>query len=175
MENTVVVGPKEALRRRRDRGGPVLLGGSAAGRGPSRSRCEVQIRAHADPVPATARGDGCRRRAAVVVPDDPSAASRPGETAVLYVGTRVIGQFTIDRTVSAVPAQFPRARESPPEPLRGIRLVACPIGVPRVGDEPRRTRLDSRRFAWVRVAHPGVARVTRATVTYPLYAARPHP
>ena len=28
----------------------------------------------------------------------------PGQTAVLYDGTRVIGQFTIDRTVSAVPA-----------------------------------------------------------------------
>jgi len=27
----------------------------------------------------------------------------PGQTAVLYDGTRVIGQFTIDRTVSAVP------------------------------------------------------------------------
>ena len=27
----------------------------------------------------------------------------PGQTAVLYDGTRVIGQFTIDRTVSAAP------------------------------------------------------------------------
>jgi len=26
----------------------------------------------------------------------------PGQTAVLYVGTRVLGQTTIDRTVSAV-------------------------------------------------------------------------
>jgi tRNA-specific 2-thiouridylase len=28
----------------------------------------------------------------------------PGQTAVIYVGTRVLGQCTIDRTVSAVPA-----------------------------------------------------------------------
>jgi tRNA-specific 2-thiouridylase len=27
----------------------------------------------------------------------------PGQTAVVYVGTRVLGQCTIDRTVSAVP------------------------------------------------------------------------
>jgi tRNA-specific 2-thiouridylase len=27
----------------------------------------------------------------------------PGQTAVLYAGTRVLGQCTIDRTVSAVP------------------------------------------------------------------------
>jgi tRNA-specific 2-thiouridylase len=27
----------------------------------------------------------------------------PGQTAVLYLGTRVLGQCTIDRTVSAVP------------------------------------------------------------------------
>jgi tRNA-specific 2-thiouridylase len=30
----------------------------------------------------------------------------PGQTAVIYVGTRVLGQCTIDRTVSAVPAHL---------------------------------------------------------------------
>ena len=35
---------------------------------------------------------------------DPLDGVAPGQTAVLYLGTRVLGQFTIDRTVSAVPA-----------------------------------------------------------------------
>jgi len=38
-----------------------------------------------------------------VRPRDPFDGVAPGQTAVLYDGTRVIGQFTIDRTVSAVP------------------------------------------------------------------------
>ena len=60
----------------------------------------MQIRAHADPVPATATfADGLL----TVVPEDPFDGVAPGQTAVLYDGTRVIGQFTIDRTVSAVP------------------------------------------------------------------------
>jgi tRNA-specific 2-thiouridylase len=60
--------------------------------------CEVQIRAHADPVSAVAvrRGDEI-----VVTPDVPLNGVATGQTAVIYVGTRVLGQFTIDRTVSA--------------------------------------------------------------------------
>ena len=34
---------------------------------------------------------------------EPLIGVAPGQTAVLYVGTRVLGQTTIDRTVSAVP------------------------------------------------------------------------
>ena len=40
----------------------------------------------------------------VATPVDPLIGVSPGQTAVLYVGTRVLGQFTIDTTVSAVPA-----------------------------------------------------------------------
>ncbi|MEN9740677.1 MAG: tRNA 2-thiouridine(34) synthase MnmA [Actinomycetota bacterium] len=59
--------------------------------------CEVQIRAHADPVPAIAeKVDG----EIVVRPSIPLNGVATGQTAVLYVGTRVLGQFTIDRTVS---------------------------------------------------------------------------
>ncbi|WP_342447989.1 aminomethyltransferase beta-barrel domain-containing protein, partial [Microbacterium sp. CPCC 204701] len=62
--------------------------------------CDVQIRAHADPVPARAAlADGLL----TVVPETPFDGVAPGQTAVLYDGTRVVGQFTIDRTVSAVP------------------------------------------------------------------------
>ena len=40
-----------------------------------------------------------------VRPETPFDGVAPGQTAVLYDGTRVIGQFTIDRTVSAVPVE----------------------------------------------------------------------
>jgi tRNA-specific 2-thiouridylase len=59
----------------------------------------VQIRAHAEPVPASA----VVREGTVTVRRDALRRRRPGQTAVLYDGTRVIGQFTVDRTVSAVP------------------------------------------------------------------------
>ncbi|MFF3028100.1 tRNA 2-thiouridine(34) synthase MnmA [Microbacterium sp. NPDC057944] len=99
VSNTVVVGPKEALATAEISGRRF----SWAGAGPDERSfaCEVQIRAHADPVPAQAfvEPDGLR-----VVPEVPLDGVAPGQTAVLYVGTRVLGQFTIDRTVSAVPA-----------------------------------------------------------------------
>lgn len=61
---------------------------------------EVQVRAHADPVPCKAAViDG----ELVMKLDEPLMGVAPGQTAVLYVGTRVLGQTTIDRTVSAVP------------------------------------------------------------------------
>jgi tRNA-specific 2-thiouridylase len=104
--NEVVVGPREALE-------VGLIAGSSfswAGLDPVASgivdapadafECEVQIRAHADPVPAIARvTDG----ELVITPVDALNGVAPGQTAVLYVGTRVLGQCTIDRTVSAVP------------------------------------------------------------------------
>lgn len=110
-ENTVVVGPKEALATAEIAGSrfswagldPVASGLVAAdGEG---FECEVQIRAHADPVPAVARIDRDDDGAAelVVRPAQPLDGVAPGQTAVVYVGTRVLGQCTIDRTVSAVP------------------------------------------------------------------------
>lgn len=98
VSNTVVVGPKDALAT-------ALIAGdrySWAGAGPVEQefRCHVQIRAHAEPVPANAVvADG----SVTVTPDEPLDGVAPGQTAVLYVGTRVLGQFTIDRTESAVP------------------------------------------------------------------------
>jgi tRNA-specific 2-thiouridylase len=98
VSNTVVVGPKEALAIAEIAGSRRSWAGAA----PTQQEfaCEVQIRAHADPVPARAHvsEDGVR-----VVPDRPLDGVAPGQSAVLYVGTRVLGQFTIDRTVSAVP------------------------------------------------------------------------
>lgn len=98
VSNTVVVGPKEALATAEISGERH----SWAGRAPADGAfaCEVQIRAHADPVPARA---SVRDGSITVVPETPFDGVAPGQTAVLYDGTRVIGQFTIARTVSAVP------------------------------------------------------------------------
>jgi tRNA-specific 2-thiouridylase len=99
VSNTVVVGPKEALAIAEISGERFTWAGAEPAA--SEFPCHVQIRAHADPVPATAR----RTASGVeVVPDEPLSGVAPGQTAVLYAGTRVLGQFTIDRTVSAVPA-----------------------------------------------------------------------
>ena len=62
----------------------------------------VQVRAHADPVAATAV---VRDGELVITLDQPIIGVAPGQTAVVYVGTRVLGQCTIDRTVSAVPVR----------------------------------------------------------------------
>ncbi len=98
--NEVVVGPREALAI-------AELAGSAyswAGRAPDAPATpfpvEVQVRAHADPVPATAVLEGGEL---IVRPESPIDGVAPGQTAVIYDGTRVLGQCTIDRTVSAVP------------------------------------------------------------------------
>ncbi|CAN7301499.1 tRNA 2-thiouridine(34) synthase MnmA [Microbacterium sp. LjRoot45] len=98
VTNTVVVGPKEALATAEIAG----VRYSWAGNPPASDSfaCDVQIRAHADPVPAHAV---IENGVVTVRPEVPFEGVAPGQTAVLYAGTRVIGQFTIDRTVSAVP------------------------------------------------------------------------
>lgn len=98
VSNTVVVGPKEALATAEIAGGRYTWAGRPVQT--EEFDCHVQIRAHADPVPARARlVDG----ELAVRPDTPLDGVAPGQTAVLYDGTRVIGQFTIDRSESAVP------------------------------------------------------------------------
>ena len=93
--NTVVVGPKEALAV------GALAGARTSWAGPRPEapefRCDVQVRAHADPVPATAAFEDGEL---VIRPDEPLVGLAPGQSAVLYDGTRVLGQVTVDRTVS---------------------------------------------------------------------------
>jgi tRNA-specific 2-thiouridylase len=98
VSNTVVVGPKEALAIGEISGERFSWAGAAPAQ--EQFRCHVQIRAHAEPVEATTYlgPDGVK-----TLPDVPLDGVAPGQTAVLYIGTRVLGQFTIDRTVSAVP------------------------------------------------------------------------
>lgn len=96
--NEVVVGPKQALDIDVIAGSSYTWCGVEPENIDSGIEIDVQIRAHADPVPATAhkRGDEIEVRTV-----DPLNSVATGQTAVMYVGTRVIGQFTISRTESA--------------------------------------------------------------------------
>ncbi|GAA1118445.1 tRNA 2-thiouridine(34) synthase MnmA [Nesterenkonia jeotgali] len=103
-ENTVVAGPRELLEIDRLTG--IRL--SWAGRPVPEAHTgdwfllDLQIRAHADPVPARARveaedpqtEDGAPRL--MVELQEPLQGVAPGQTAVMYQGTRVLGQATID-------------------------------------------------------------------------------
>jgi tRNA-specific 2-thiouridylase len=103
-DNTVVVGPKEALDIAEIAGTVFSWAGVAPADPTAEFECEVQIRAHADPVAARARVSvGRDRTELVITPETPLNGVAPGQTAVVYVGTRVLGQCTIDRTVSSVP------------------------------------------------------------------------
>lgn len=100
-ENTVVVGPREALAVAELAGARFSWAGAApAGVEDGGLGCEVQVRAHADPVRAVA---ALVAGELVIRPDEPILGVAPGQSAVLYAGTRVLGQCTVDRTVSAVP------------------------------------------------------------------------
>lgn len=130
--NEVIVGPKEALDLSELAGTRFSWAGLdpvASGITDDASQpfdCEVQIRAHSNPVPAMAyigraalpgavatepnidsysldQCSGPSQEELVIIPNEPINGVSAGQTAVLYVGTRVIGQCTIDRTVSAVP------------------------------------------------------------------------
>jgi len=119
VSNEVVVGPKDRLAIGRIAGGRFSWAGTPGFDVSAEFACEVQIRAHAEPVPARARlepileADRTEQHRAeatheVVVDVDldraePLTGVAPGQTAVLYVGTRVLGQFTIDRAVPIVP------------------------------------------------------------------------
>ncbi|MDP3208335.1 MAG: tRNA 2-thiouridine(34) synthase MnmA, partial [Rhodoglobus sp.] len=116
--NEVVVGPREALALRELAGSKFSWAGLAPDAANTDSDgfgsdfdCHVQVRAHSDPVPAVARvSTGSTVSTSSTTGDselvinlvDPIIGVAPGQTAVLYIGTRVLGQFTIDRTVSAV-------------------------------------------------------------------------
>ena len=100
--NEVVVGPKEALAIAEIAGSRFSWAGVPPEDATVEFDCHVQIRAHADPVPAVVV---LRDGDIVATPNEPLIGVSPGQTAVIYVGSRVLGQFTIDRTTSAVPAE----------------------------------------------------------------------
>jgi tRNA-specific 2-thiouridylase len=110
-DNTVVVGPREALDLAEIAGSKISWAGMPPADPSVPFDCDVQIRAHADPVPAVAfvrpsAGSGTETGSGtelVIRPVNPLNGVSAGQSAVIYVGTRVLGQCTIDRTVSAVP------------------------------------------------------------------------
>lgn len=112
VSNEVVVGPKEHLAVSQIAGGRFSWAGEPGFDVSEPFPCEVQIRAHADPVSASARlvpiderTEQHRAEATheiIVDVDEPLVGVAPGQSAVIYVGTRVLGQFTIDRSRAAV-------------------------------------------------------------------------
>jgi tRNA-specific 2-thiouridylase len=123
-ENKVVVGPEALLAVDQLRGIKVSWAGlpvdevaallrAGAEQAPARSAafdCMVQVRAHGDPVAARAWVElAGGRQQLVVTLVEPMRGVAPGQTMVLYQGTRVLGQATIDsaRSLSWDPAAVP--------------------------------------------------------------------
>ena len=99
-ENKVVVGPQALLAIDEIRGIKVSWAGLpipevATG---EEFDCYAQVRAHGDPVPATARMEAAADATGnlVVTLTEPLRGVAPGQTVVLYQGSRVLGQATID-------------------------------------------------------------------------------
>ncbi len=115
VSNQVVVGPKDHLAIGAIAGGRYSLTGEPGFDLSEPFECEVQIRAHAEPVPATARlvpideADRTEQHRAdasheIVAEIDlehaePLLGVSPGQSSVIYIGSRVLGQFTIDRAL----------------------------------------------------------------------------
>lgn len=98
--NTVVVGPQSALAIAELAGSKFTWCGQPPKNPTEWFEIEVQVRAHGEALPAEAAVVGDEL---VIRLKEALIGVAPGQTAVLYVGTRVLGQTTIDRTVSAVP------------------------------------------------------------------------
>lgn len=94
----VVVGPEAALQITQLSGERYSLCGRAPKRPEEFFDCEVQVRAHGDTVPAQA---AVVEGELVIKLKEPLYGVAPGQTAVIYLGTRVLGQTTIDQTTSA--------------------------------------------------------------------------
>jgi tRNA-specific 2-thiouridylase len=94
--NTVVVGPAEALEVTGLRGRDAVWFGPVGGEW---FDCQVQVRAHAVPVPARARAipaDDAARSGLEVELTEALRGVAAGQSVVLYDGTRVIGQGTLE-------------------------------------------------------------------------------
>jgi tRNA-specific 2-thiouridylase len=109
VTNEVIVGPREALAVSELAGSRISWAGEPPADPATAWPCQVQVRAHSDPVNATAV---VRDAELVITLDEPIMGVAPGQTAVVYVGTRVLGQCTVDRTVSAAPSAAPRMAPS---------------------------------------------------------------
>lgn len=98
--NTVVVGPQAALAISEMLGSRFTWCGVGPSGTDEWSDIFVQVRAHGDAIAAEFKVFENQMSIRV---KQPLLGVAPGQTAVLYLGTRVLGQMTIDQTISAVP------------------------------------------------------------------------
>lgn len=92
--NTVIVGPPELLDVRTIHGtDPVWLADDVDASSPI--PVSVQVRAHGREIPGTVRLEG---GAMTITLDEPLRALAAGQSAVVYDGTRVLGQATVEST-----------------------------------------------------------------------------
>jgi len=101
-ENVVVVGPEAALAIGELSGSKFSWCGKAPAGADQFFDAEVQVRAHGESHPCKVRVIDQRLQ---IIPNEPIIGVAPGQTAVVYLGSRVLGQTTIDKTVSAVMEQ----------------------------------------------------------------------
>jgi len=94
VSNTVTVGTAQELAIAEIDGVHTRWCGPAAD---AQFPCLAQVRAHGEPVPATARHDAESGTVTLRL-ETPAHGVAPGQTAVLYEGTRVIGSATISAT-----------------------------------------------------------------------------
>lgn len=101
-ENEVVVGPESALAISEVSGKKFTWCGKEPANTSDWLEAEVQVRAHGDSYPCKLK---IQENQMVIRPNQPIMGVAPGQTAVVYLGSRVLGQTTIDQTVSAVMEQ----------------------------------------------------------------------
>ena len=107
--NTVVVGPQAALAISEMAGTRFTWCGKAPKSTDDWTDILVQVRAHGEAIAADFKViDG----EMVIRVKEPLLGVAPGQTAVLYLDTRVLGQTTINRTVSSVSVEDELAGES---------------------------------------------------------------
>ncbi|MFD6814812.1 tRNA 2-thiouridine(34) synthase MnmA [Enteractinococcus coprophilus] len=107
-ENTVVVGSRDMLAVDRITGIRPSWAGSPLAEEATGDwfDCRVQVRAHAEPVPGRARVttadvDGASDVVWQIELNETIQGVAPGQTAVLYQATRVLGQVTIHKSINA--------------------------------------------------------------------------
>jgi tRNA-specific 2-thiouridylase len=101
-DNVVVVGPDEALLISELSGSKYSWCGEAPSNTTDWFDAEVQVRAHGASHPCRVK---VSENQMVISLTEPIRGVSPGQTAVVYLGSRVLGQATIDKTVSAVMEQ----------------------------------------------------------------------
>jgi tRNA-specific 2-thiouridylase len=97
--NTVVVGSQAALAISKMTGTKFSWCGVAPEDTDDWTEIQVQVRAHSDAVAGAYRVIDGQMEITVI---EPIIGVAPGQTAVLYLGSRVLGQTTIEKTVSAI-------------------------------------------------------------------------